>query len=78
MKKLLFAICLVAITGCSNPISSAVDKEGEETRIQMQTELATAKTEINAELQRQLETMYVNISGQLVNVMQLFYPSVIR
>lgn len=74
MKKLLLIICLAAITGCSNPISSAVDKEGEETRFQMQTELATAKSEINAALQRQLETMYVNISGQLVNVMQLFYP----
>ena len=74
MKKLFFIFCLVAASGCSNPISSAVDKEGEETRLQMQTELATAKSEINAELQRQLETMYVNISGQLVNVMQLFYP----
>ncbi|HNX76082.1 MAG TPA: hypothetical protein PLM07_04040 [Candidatus Rifleibacterium sp.] len=74
MKKLLLIVCLVAASGCSNPISSAVDKEGEETRIQMQTELATAKNEINAELQRQLETMYVNISGQLVSVMQFLYP----
>ncbi len=74
MKKLLLIICLVAASGCSNPISSVVDKEGEETRIQMQAELNAAKTEISTELQRQLETMYVNISGQLVNVMQLFYP----
>lgn len=74
MKKLLLIICLISVSGCSNPISSAVDKEGEETRIQMQAELTAAKTEINTELQRQLETMYVNISGQLVNVMQLFYP----
>lgn len=70
MKKLLLIISLATLSGCSNPISSAVDKEGEETRQQMQTELATAKVELTEEMQKQLDSLFINISGQLVSVLQ--------
>ncbi|GAB1355463.1 hypothetical protein MASR1M12_42070 [Erysipelotrichia bacterium] len=72
MKKLLIILFLMTLTGCSNPISSAVDKEGDETRAEMQTELATAKVELTEEMKRQLDQLYVNVSGQMVSLLQYF------
>lgn len=72
MKKLLIILFLMTLTGCSNPISSAVDKEGDETRAEMQTELAAAKIELTEEMKRQLDQLYVNVSGQMVSLLQYF------
>lgn len=72
MKKLLIILFLMTLTGCSNPISSAVDKEGDETRAEMQTELAAAKIELTEEMKRQLNQLYVNVSGQMVSLLQYF------
>lgn len=72
MKKLLIILILMTLTGCSNPISSAVNKEGDETRAEMQTELAAAKIELTEEMKRQLDQLYVNVSGQMVSLLQYF------
>ena len=72
MKKLLIILILMTLTGCSNPISSAVDKEGDETRAEMQIELAAAKLELTEEMKKQLEQLYVNISGQMISLLQYF------
>lgn len=69
MKKMILCLLIVVMaSGCSNPFASAANKEGEEARLQMQAELVTAKTEINAEMQRQLDAVYKSIAEQLVNV----------
>lgn len=49
MKKLILVICLssIILAGCSNPISSAVEKEGDKTRAEMQLELDLAKQQID-------------------------------
>ena len=72
MKRLLTILFLTTLTGCSNPISSAVDKEGDETRAEMQTELAVAKVELTEEMKRQLDQVQVNISGQMISLLQYF------
>lgn len=72
MKKLLIVLFLATLTGCSNPISSAVDKEGDETRLEMQNELAAAKIELTEEMKRQLDQVQVNISGQVISLLQYF------
>jgi len=56
MKKLLL-IGLICLTGCSNPIASKISKEGDKTRAEFAAELATAKIEISAELQAQIDRM---------------------
>lgn len=72
MKKLLIIAILMTLTGCSNPISSAVDKEGDETRAEMQSELAAAKIELTEEMKRQLDQVQVNISGEVISLLQYF------
>jgi uncharacterized protein YceK len=72
MKKVLILLVLISLTGCSNPISSAVDKEGEETRLEMQNELATAKIQLTEEMKRQLDQVQINLSGQMVSLLQYF------
>lgn len=72
MKKLLIILFLMTLTGCSNPISSAVDKEGDETRAEMQAELAAAKVELTEEMKRQLDQVQINISGQMISLLQYF------
>ena len=68
MKKLLL-IGLILLTGCNNPISSQIDKEGDETRAEIQAEMISAKQEISAETQRQLEQIIVQIDGRITNLM---------
>lgn len=72
MKKLLIILFLMTLTGCGNPISSAVDKEGDETRAEMQNELAAAKIELTEEMKRQLDQVQVNISGEMISLLQYF------
>lgn len=56
MKKLIL-IGLILLTGCNNPIGSAISKEGDKTRAELQSELATAKQEISAENQAMTEQL---------------------
>ena len=56
MKKLLL-IGLICLTGCSNPVSSKMEKEGDKTRAEFAAELATAKIEISAELQAKIDQL---------------------
>ncbi len=72
MKKFLIILTLMTLTGCSNPISSAVDKEGDETSAEMQSELAAAKIELTEEMKRQLDQLYVGVSGQMISLLQYF------
>jgi len=66
MKKLLL-LGLIFLTGCTNPISSAIDKEGDKTRAEMQTELAVAKIELAEEMKRQLASATIEINGTVIN-----------
>jgi len=68
MKKLLL-IGLILLTGCNNPIGSQIDKEGDATRAEIQAEMISAKQEISAETQRQLEQIIVQIDGRIMNLM---------
>ncbi|HAE38084.1 MAG TPA: hypothetical protein DCG57_05520 [Candidatus Riflebacteria bacterium] len=66
MKRLILIGLLCLLPGCKNPIGTAVDKEGEETRQQLQTELDVAKTELTEAMQKQMNDLFINISGQIV------------
>lgn len=66
MKKLLL-IGLILLTGCQNPISSAIDKEGDKTRAEMQIEMEIAKQQIAEETKRQLASATIEINGAVVN-----------
>jgi len=55
------------LTGCNNPISSAIDKEGDETRAEMQAEIAIARQEIAEETKRQLASATIEINGTVIN-----------
>ncbi len=72
MKRLLIILFLTILTGCSNPISSAVDKEGDETRAEMQNELASARIELTDAMKKQLDQVQVEISGQMISLLQYF------
>lgn len=66
MKKLAL-IGLILLTGCTNPISSAIDKEGDKTRAEMQAEIAIARQEIAEETKRQLASATIDINGTVIN-----------
>ena len=66
MKKLLF-IGLIFLTGCQNPISSGIAKEGDKTRAEMQAEMELAKQQIAEETKRQLASATIEINGAVVN-----------
>lgn len=53
----LALIGLILLTGCTNPIGSAISKEGDKTRAELQSELELAKQEISAENQATLEQL---------------------
>lgn len=66
MKKLAL-IGLILLTGCNNPISSAIDKEGDKTRAEMQVEMEIAKQQIAEETKRQLASATLEINGTVIN-----------
>lgn len=66
MKKLLL-IGLIFLTGCQNPISSGIAKEGDKTRAEMQAEMEIAKQQIAEETKRQLASATIEINGTVVN-----------
>jgi len=67
MKKLLL-IGLICLTGCSNPVSSKMEKEGDKTRAEFAAELTTAKIEISAELQAQIDRLSVEMGADIDTV----------
>lgn len=71
MKKLILFLVIATASGCSNPISSKVGEEGDETRYLMQNELATAKVEISEELRHQFEALLVEVSGRFISLFDL-------
>lgn len=72
MRKLILIAALALVTGCGNPISSAVNKEGDETRLEMQNELAAAKVELTEEMKRQLDQVQINLAGEMISLLQYF------
>lgn len=66
MKKLLL-IGFIFLTGCQNPISSGIAKEGDKTRAEMQAEMEVAKQQIAEETKRQLASATIEINGTVVN-----------
>lgn len=68
MKKLILfgLLSLALLSGCKNPIGAAVDKEGEETRQELQAGLDQAKIELTDAMKQQLNNLFVDISGQIV------------
>jgi ABC-type dipeptide/oligopeptide/nickel transport system permease component len=67
MKKLAL-IGLILLTGCQNPIGSAINKEGDKTRAELQSELATAKQEISAENQAMIEQLAQRFGNDMSTV----------
>ncbi len=66
MKKLAL-IGIIFLTGCNNPISSAINKEGDKTRAEMQVEMEIAKQQIAEETKRQLASATIEINGTVIN-----------
>ena len=66
MKKLLL-IGLILLTGCNNPISSAIDKEGDEIRAEIQAEMENAKQQIVEENKRQFASATIEINGTTIS-----------
>lgn len=58
------------LVGCNNPISSQIDKEGDETRAELQTEVALAEQKITQEVKDMLTEMKVEINGTIVSVFE--------
>lgn len=67
MKKTLLIGIVLLLTGCNNPISSAIDKEGDKTRAEMQVEMEIAKQQIAEETKRQLASATIEINGTVIN-----------
>lgn len=58
MKKLFLALLVVSaafISGCKNPLSASVEKEGDKTRADMIIELNAAKVDIFNAFKTELE-----------------------
>lgn len=66
MKKLLL-IGIIFATGCQNPIASSINKEGDKTRAEMQSEIAIARQEIAEETKRQLASATIEINGTVIS-----------
>lgn len=66
MKKLLL-IGFIFLSGCQNPISSGIAKEGDKTRAEMQAEMEIAKQQIAEETKRQLASATIEINGTVIN-----------
>ena len=66
MKKVLF-IGIIFLTGCQNPISSGIAKEGDKTRAEMQAEMEIARQQIADETKRQLASATIEINGTVIN-----------
>lgn len=67
MRKLAL-IGLILLTGCANPIGSAISKEGDKTRAELQYELEMAKQEISAENQAMLEQLAQRFGNDMIAI----------
>ena len=66
----LFLFLSLFLVGCNNPISLQIDKEGDETRAELQTEVALAEQHITKEVKDMLTEMKVEINGTIVSVFE--------
>ncbi len=66
MKKLAL-IGLILLTGCQNPIGSAIDKESDKTRAEMLLEIEIAKQQIAEGTKRQLASATIEINDTIIN-----------
>jgi len=65
MRKIIYILLISSmfLTGCQNPISSAINKEGDETRAELTSELS-----VNTEaLKTEVQTMINSIEYRLGN-----------
>ena len=78
MKKLLL-IGPLLLTGCNNPISSQVDKEGDETRAEIAAEMVIAKHEIQQMINNQVGSTTAELDNKLNAIINyLNYMSIYR
>ena len=78
MKKLLL-IGLLLLTGCNNPISSQIDKEGDETRAEIAAEMVVAKQEIQQMINNQVGSTTAELDNKLNAIIQyLNYMSIYK
>lgn len=78
MKKLLL-IGLLMLTGCNNPISSQIDKEGDETRAEIAAEMVVAKQEIETMINSRVGSTTAELDSKLNAIISyLNYMSIYR
>ena len=78
MKKLLL-IGLLLLTGCNNPISNQIDKEGDETRAEIAAEMVVAKQEIQQMIDNKVGSTTAELDNKLNAIIQyLNYMSIYR
>jgi len=78
MKKLLL-IGLLLLTGCNNPISSQIDKEGDETRAEIAAEMVVAKQEIETMINSRVGSTTAELDSKLNAIISyLNYMSIYR
>ncbi len=78
MKKLLL-IGLLMLTGCNNPISSQIDKEGDETRAEIAAEMVVAKQEIETMINSRVGSTTAELDNKLNAIINyLNYMSIYR
>lgn len=66
MKKLILIVLIGAtLTGCQNPISSQIDKEGDETRAEIAAEMVVAKQEIELMINNQVGSTTAELDNKL-------------
>jgi archaellum component FlaG (FlaF/FlaG flagellin family) len=82
MKKLIIiALISATLTGCSNPISSQIDKEGDETRAEIQAEMAIARQEIDnniASLSAEIGADIAQTQTMIENFYRIYVGTMIR
>ncbi len=72
-------IGILRLTGCYNPISSQIDKEGDETRAEIAAEMVVAKQEIQQMINNQVGSTTAELDNKLNAIIQyLNYMSIYR
>jgi len=67
------------LTGCNNPISNQIDKEGDETRAEIAAEMVVAKQEIETMINNQVGSTTAELDSKLNAIINyLNYMSIYR
>lgn len=67
------------LTGCNNPISNQIDKEGDETRAEIAAEMVVAKQEIETMINNQVGSTTAELDNKLNAIINyLNYMSIYR